>query len=103
MTADLYNELKRATAGVAAEETARISLGNQIAADIQSIRDAVATVQTNESKHYTEMQNHLSVIYKRLTAAETKLSDLETRVQTIEAHLNLTVSSDGTGGDFEKL
>lgn len=98
MTADLYNELKQATAGVAAEETARISLGNQIAADIQSIRDAVATVQANESNHYTEMQNHLSVIYKRLAAAETKLSDLETRVQTIEAHLNLR-----TDGDFEEL
>ena len=103
MTADLYNELKQATEGVAAEERNRISLGNQIAADIQSIRDAVATIQANESNHYTEMQTHLSSIYKRLTAAETKLSDLETRVQTIEAHLNLTVSSDGTGGDFEKL
>lgn len=98
MTADLYNELKQATAGVAEEETARISLGIQIAADIQSIRDAVATVQTNESNHYTEMKNHLSVIYKRLAAAETKLSDLETRVQTIEAHLNLR-----TDGDFEEL
>lgn len=98
MTADLYNELKQATAGVAAEETARISLGNQIAADIQSIRDAVATVQANESNHYTEMQNHLSSIYKRLAAAETKLSDLETRVQTIEAHLNLRAD-----GDFEEL
>ena len=98
MTADLYNELKQATAGVAAEETARISLGNQIAADIQSIRDAVATVQANESNHYTEMQTHLSSIYKRLTAAETKLSDLETRVQTIEAHLNLRAD-----GDFEEL
>ena len=98
MTADLYNELKQATAGVAAEETARISLGNQIAADIQSIRDALATVQANESNHYTEMKNHLSVIYKRLAATETKLSDLETRVQTIEAHLNLR-----TDGDFEEL
>lgn len=98
MTVALYNELKQATAGVAAEERARISLGNQIAADIQSIRDAVATVQTNESKHYTEMQTHLSSIYKRLTAAETKLSDLETRVQTIEAHLNLRAD-----GDFEEL
>lgn len=102
MTAELYNELKQATAGVAEEGRARINLGKQIAADIQSIRDAVATVQANESKHYTEMQTHLSSIYKRLTAAETKLSDLETRVQTIEAHLNLTVSSDGTGGDFEE-
>ena len=83
---------------VLSQETARIQLGNQIAADIQSIRDAVATVQANESNHYTEMQNHLSVIYKRLTAAETKLSDLETRVQTIEAHLNLR-----TDGDFEEL
>ena len=98
MTVALYNELKQATAGVAAEEAARISLGNQIAADIQSIRDALATVQVNESNHYTEMQNHLSVIYKRLAAAETKLSDLETRVQTIEAHLNLR-----TDGDFEEL
>ena len=98
MTADLYNELKQATAGVADEERNRISLGNQIAADIQSIRDAVATVQTNESNHYTEMQTHLSSIYKRLTAAETKLSDLETRVQTIEAHLNLRAD-----GDFEEL
>ena len=98
MTAELYNELKQATAGVAEEESARISLGNQIAADIQSIRDALATVQTNESNHYTEMQTHLSSIYKRLTAAETKLSDLETRVQTIEAHLNLRAD-----GDFEEL
>ena len=98
MTVDLYNELKQATAGVAEEETARISLGNQIAADIQSIRDAVATVQANESNHYTEMKNHLSVIYKRLAAAETKLSDLETSVQTIEAHLNLRAD-----GDFEEL
>lgn len=98
MTAELYNELKQATAGVAAEESARISLGNQIAADIQSIRDALATVQTNESNHYTEMQTHLSSIYKRLAAAETKLSDLEKRVQTIEAHLNLR-----TDGDFEEL
>lgn len=98
MTVALYNELKQATAGVAEEEAARISLGNQIAADIQTIRDALATVQTNESNHYTEMQNHLSSIYKRLTAAETKLSDLETRVQTIEAHLNLRAD-----GDFEEL
>lgn len=98
MTADLYNELKQATEGVAAEEAARISLGNQIAADIQSIRDAVVTVQANESKHYTEMQTHLTSIYKRLAAAETKLSDLETRVQTIEAHLNLRAD-----GDFEEL
>lgn len=98
MTVALYNELKLATAGVAEEERARISLGNQIAADIQSIRDAVATVQTNESNHYTEMQTHLSSIYKRIAAAETKLSDLEKRVQTIEAHLNLR-----TDGDFEEL
>ena len=98
MTVALYNELKQATAGVAEEERNRISLGNQIAADIQSIRDAVATVQTNESNHYTEMQTHLSSIYKRLSAAETKLSDLETRVQTIEAHLNLRAD-----GDFEEL
>lgn len=98
MTVALYNELKQATAGVAEEERARISLGNQIAADIQSIRDAVATVQTNESNHYTEMQTHLSSIYKRIAAAETKLSDLEKRVQTIEAHLNLR-----TDGDFEEL
>ena len=98
MTADLYNELKQATAGVAEEERARINLGKQIAADIQSIRDAVATVQTNESNHYTEMQTHLSSIYKRLAAAETKLSDFETRVQTIEAHLNLRAD-----GDFEEL
>ena len=98
MTVALYNELKQATAGVAEEEEARISLGDHIAADIQSISEAVATVQTNESNHYTEMQNHLSVIYKRLAAAETKLSDLETRVQTIEAHLNLRAD-----GDFEEL
>lgn len=98
MTVALYNELKQATAGVAAEERNRISLGNQIAADIQSIREVVATVQTNESNHYTEMQTHLSSIYKRLSAAETKLSDLETRVQTIEAHLNLRAD-----GDFEEL
>lgn len=82
MTVALYNELKQATAGVAAEESARISLGNQIAADIQSIRDAVATVQANESNHYTEMQNHLSSIYKRLTAAETRITQLEQQLTT---------------------
>ena len=82
MTADLYNELKQATAGVAAEEAARISLRNQIAADIQSIRDAVATVQTNESNHYTEMQTHLSSIYKRLAAAETRITQLEQQLTT---------------------
>lgn len=82
MTVALYNELKQATAGVAAEETARISLGNQIAADIQSIRDAVATVQTNESNHYTEMQTHLSSIYKRLSAAETRIAQLESQLTT---------------------
>lgn len=57
MTADLYNELKQATAGVAAEETARINLGNQIAADIQSI-------------------------YKRLAAAETRITQLEQQLTT---------------------
>ena len=82
MTVALYNELKQATAGVAAEETARISLGNQIAADIQSIRDALATVQANENKHYTEMQTHLSSIYKRLTAAETRIAQLEQQLTT---------------------
>lgn len=102
MTADLYNELKQATEGVAEEETARINLGNQIAADIQAIRDALATVQANESNHYTEMQNHLSVIYKRLATAETKLSDLETRIQTIEDHLTLNVGGNA-GNDFEEL
>ena len=82
MTVALYNELKQATAGVAAEETARISLGNQIAADIQSIRDAVATVQANESNHYTEMQAHLTSIYKLLSAAETRISALEAQLTT---------------------
>ena len=82
MTVALYNELKQATAGVAAEERARISLGNQIAADIQSIRDALATVQTNESNHYTEMQTHLSSIYKRLAAAETRIAQLESQLTT---------------------
>ena len=82
MTVALYNELKKATAGVAAEETARISLGNQIAADIQSIRAALATVQTNESNHYTEMQTHLSSIYKRLSAAETRIAQLEQQLTT---------------------
>ena len=82
MTVALYNELKKATAGVAEEETARISLGNQIAADIQSIRDALATVQTNESNHYTEMQTHLSSIYKRLAAAETRITQLESQLTT---------------------
>lgn len=82
MTADLYNELKQATARVAEEERARINLGNQIAADIQSIRDAVATVQANESNHYTEMQTHLSSIYKRLTAAETQIAQLKQQLTT---------------------
>ena len=82
MTADLYNELKQATAGVAEEETARINLGNQIAADIQSIRDALATVQTNESNHYTEMQTNLSSIYKRLSAAEARIAQLESQLTT---------------------
>ena len=82
MTADLYNELKQATAGVAAEEAARISLRNQIAADIQSIRDAVATVQANESNHYNEMQTNLSSIYKRLAAAETRIAQLEQQLTT---------------------
>ena len=82
MTAELYNELKQATAGVSAEEAARISLGNQIAADIQSIREVVATVQTNESNHYTEMKTHLSSIYKRLAAAETRIAQLEQQLTT---------------------
>lgn len=82
MTVAIYNELKQATAGVAAEETARIKLGNQIAADIQSIRDALATVQANESNHYTEMQTHLSSIYKRLAAAETRIAQLEQQLTT---------------------
>lgn len=82
MTVALYNELKKATAGVAEEETARISLGNQIAADIQSIRDALATVQTNESNHYTEMQTNLSSIYKRLSAAEARIAQLESQLTT---------------------
>lgn len=82
MTVALYNELKKATAGVAEEERARISLGNQIAADIQSIRDALATVQTNESNHYTEMQTHLSSIYKRLAAAEARIAALEQQLTT---------------------
>ena len=77
MTADLYNELKQATAGVGAEETARISLGNQIAADIQSIREDIATAKSTESEHYSEMQNHLTSIYNRLAAAERKITQLE--------------------------
>ena len=82
MTADLYNELKQATARVAEEEEARISLGNHIADDLQSIREVVATVQTNESNHYTEMQTHLSSIYKRLSAAEARITQLEQQLTT---------------------
>ena len=88
---------------VLSQETARIQLGNQIAADIQSIREDIATAKSTESEHYTEVQPHLTAIYKRLSAAETKFSDIETRVQTIEAHLNFTVSSGGTGDGFEGL
>ena len=77
MTVGLYNELKQATAGVAEEERARINLGNQIAADIQSIREGIATAKSTESEHYSEMQNHLTSIYNRLAAAERKITQLE--------------------------
>ena len=82
MTVALYNELKQATAGVAAEETARINLGNQIAADIQSIREDIATAKSTESEHYSEMQNHLTSIYNRLAAAEGRITQLEQQLNT---------------------
>ena len=79
MTVALYNELKQATAGVAAEETARINLGNQIAADIQSIYKRLAAADAE-----------LSTSISAEEAARTQRDAELTAVITAETNTRLT-------------
>ena len=83
MTVALYNELKQATAGVAAEETARINLGNQIAADIQSIYKRLAAADAE-----------LSASISAEEAARTQRDAELTAVITAETNTRLTADSD---------
>ena len=83
MTVALYNELKQATAGVAAEETARINLGNQIAADIQSIYKRLAAADAE-----------LSASISAEEAARTQRDAELTVALTAETNTRLTADSD---------
>lgn len=90
MTVALYNELKQATAGVAAEETARINLGNQIAADIQSIYKRLAAADAELSASISAEEAARTQRDAELTAAltaetNTRLTDDRAEKEAREA------------------